>query len=75
MDGRRRRELKETLELALGFIGFFTAAFFVITLVLELNGKDALWSAVTTLVLALLLIAIWVARRRVLDSAEGPGPS
>ena len=75
MDGRRRRELKETLDLALGFIGFFTAAFFVITLVLELNSKDALGSALITLVLALMLTGIWFLRRRVLHSAEGPGPS
>jgi uncharacterized membrane protein len=72
MDGRRRRELKETLELALGFVGFFTAAFFVITLVLELNRKDALWSAVTTLVLAALLAGVWVLRRRVLRAPERP---
>jgi hypothetical protein len=72
MDGRRRRDVKETLDLGLGFIGFFTLAFFAITLFLELTGKDAVVSAVTTLVLALLLTALWVLRRRVLRPPEGP---
>jgi membrane protein implicated in regulation of membrane protease activity len=73
-DGRRRRELKEGLDIAAGFLGFFTAAFFVITLVLELTAKDALWSALTTLVLALLLLWLWRFRGRALRSADPPEP-
>jgi hypothetical protein len=72
MDGRRRREVKETFDLGLGFVGFFTLAFFAITLFLELTGRDALIAALTTLALALLLTALWVLRRRMLGRPEGP---
>jgi membrane protein implicated in regulation of membrane protease activity len=65
-DERQRRDLKESLDIAVGFLGFFAAAFFVATLVLELNGKDALWSAITTLVLAALLAWLWRFRSRTL---------
>jgi hypothetical protein len=66
MDGRRRRSIQEAFDLAVGFLGFFTAAFFVITLVTEVLRKDALGWAITTLVLALLVAALWFARRGVL---------
>lgn len=72
---RRRRDLKESLEIALGFVGFFTAAFLAFTLYYELTGQDALWSALTTLCLAILLVWIWWFRRRALateDSREEP---
>ena len=69
-EGRRRRDLKESLDIAVGFVGFFTAAFFAVTLFLELTGRDALWSALTTLVLALLLVWLWRFRRRTLRSEE-----
>jgi hypothetical protein len=74
MDGRRRRSIQEAFDLAVGFLGFFTAAFFVITLVTEVLRKDALGWAVTTLVLALLVAALWRTRRAVLrrfDQAHG----
>jgi membrane protein implicated in regulation of membrane protease activity len=70
MDGRRRRDVKEAFDIAVGFVGFFTAAFFVITFVLELTGGDALWSAITTLVLAVMLAAVWRFRRRALQDPE-----
>ncbi len=53
MDGRRRRDLKETFDLGLGFIGFFAVAFVAITLYLEITKADALISALTALVLLL----------------------
>ncbi len=64
MDGRRRRDVKETYDLGLGFIGAFTAAFLIMTFIAEVTGNDALWSAITTLVLALMLTALWFVRRR-----------
>lgn len=67
---RRRRDLKESLDIAVGFVGFFAAAFFAVTLFLELTGRDALWSALTTLVLAGLLAWVWWFRRRTLRTEE-----
>jgi membrane protein implicated in regulation of membrane protease activity len=69
-EGRRRRDLKESLDIAVGFVGFFAAAFFAVTLFLELTGRDALWSALTTLVLAGLLAWVWWFRRRMLRTEE-----
>jgi membrane protein implicated in regulation of membrane protease activity len=66
MDGRRRRSIKEGFDLGIGFLGFFTAAFFVITLVTEVLRKDALGWALTTLVLALAVTALWFGRRAAL---------
>ena len=66
MDGRRRRRIKEGFDAGIGFLGFFTAAFFVITLVTELMRQDALAWALTTLVLALGVTAMWFGRRAAL---------
>lgn len=75
MDGRRRRDLKETFDLGLGFIGFFAVAFVAITLWLEITRKDALWSSLTALVLILFEVGLWFLRRRVLNPPDGPdGP-
>lgn len=57
---------REAVDVGLGFVGFFAAAFFVITLVCELTGQPALLWALVTLVLVLLFIALWQARRRIL---------
>lgn len=73
MDGRRRREVKETYDLGLGFVGFFTLAFFAWTLYTEIKGEDALVSALTTLVLFLLELTLWSLRRRSLNRPGGPG--
>jgi membrane protein implicated in regulation of membrane protease activity len=72
MDGRRRRSIQEGFDLAIGFVGFFTAAFFVITLVSEVFRKDALGWALTTLVLALMVTALWFWRRAVLRRIDDP---
>jgi membrane protein implicated in regulation of membrane protease activity len=69
-DQKQRRDLRESLDIAVGFLGFFAAAFFVITLVLELNAKDALWSSITTLVLVVLLAWLWRFRRRAIAPQE-----
>ena len=76
MDGRRRREIKETLDLAVGFVGFFTLAFFAITLWQELTHQAALIAAITTLFLALLVGGLWYLRGRLLRRpAEVPEDS
>ncbi len=57
---------REAVDVGLGFVGFFAVAFFVITLVCELTGQPALAWALITLVLVLLFVALWQARRRIL---------
>jgi hypothetical protein len=71
MDGRRRREVKEAYDIGLGFVGFFTLVFFAWTLYTEIKGEDALVSALTTLVLFLIELSLWLLRRRSLNRAEG----
>jgi hypothetical protein len=75
MDGRRRRDLKETFDLGLGFIGFFAVAFVGITLYLEITNAPALVSALTALVLILFEVGLWLLRRNVLKRPDHPdGP-
>ena len=57
---------REAVDVGIGFVGFFAVAFFVITLVCELTGQPALVWALVTLVLVLLLVALWQARRRII---------
>ena len=66
MDGRRRRSYQEGFDYGVGFFGFFTAAFFVITLVYEVLRMDALGWAVATLVFATCVGVLWLVRREVL---------
>ncbi|HEY8317818.1 MAG TPA: hypothetical protein VIG76_03225 [Amnibacterium sp.] len=75
MDGRRRRDLKETFDLGLGFIGFFAVAFVAITLYLEITKRDALISALTALVLLLFELGLWLLRRSVLNRPDRPDGS
>jgi len=75
MDGRRRRDLKETFDLGLGFIGFFAVAFVAITLYLEVTKQDALISALTALVLLLFELGLWLLRRSVLNRPDRPDGS
>lgn len=75
MDGRRRRDLKETFDLGLGFIGFFAVAFVAITLYLEITKADALISALTALVLLLFETGLWFLRRSVLNRPDRPDGS
>jgi hypothetical protein len=70
MDGRRRRSIKEAFDLGIGFFGFFTAAFFLITLVYEVLHMNALGWAITTLVFAALVAGLWFLRREVLRHAD-----
>jgi hypothetical protein len=73
MDGRRRREVMETYDLGLGFVGFFTLAFFGFTVYYEIKGEDALVSALVTLFLLLVELTLWFLRRRSLHRPEGTG--
>ena len=66
MDGRGRRATKERFDLGIGFFGFFTAAFFVITLVCEILRAEAVGWAVTTLILACFTASFWFGRRSAL---------
>lgn len=75
MDGRRRRDLKETFDLGLGFIGFFAVAFVAITLWLEITKQDALIAALTALVLLLFELGLWLLRRSVLNRPDRPDGS
>ena len=60
---------RDTLDVGIGIVGFFAFAFFVVTVVCELTGTDALGWALTLLVFVLLLGALLLARRRM--SARG----
>ncbi|WP_246846334.1 hypothetical protein [Humibacter ginsenosidimutans] len=55
---------REVLDVFIGAVGFFAFAFFVITVVCELTGRDALGWALTLLAFVLLLAALIAARRR-----------
>jgi len=66
MDDRRRRRTKESYDLAIGFFLFFAVAFFVVSLVLQLTGGDAIWASASCLVAAALVAVIWLLRRRAL---------
>ncbi|MEA9984486.1 MULTISPECIES: hypothetical protein [Subtercola] len=56
---------QEAIDIAIGILGFFALAFFVITVVAELTGTAALGWALTLLVLVLLLAGLLRLRTRV----------
>ena len=58
------RDPRETLDVFIGAVGFFAFAFFVITVVCELTGQDALGWALTLLAFVVLLAVLIAARRR-----------
>jgi hypothetical protein len=60
------RAKAQRIEMLIGVLGFFTAAAFIQTVILELRGKPALGSAMILLVLVVLLgLAIrWRRRSR-----------
>ena len=64
MNSSSRRDPRETLDVFIGIVGFFTAAFFVITLVCEVTGQDALGWALTLLAFVVLLALLLLGRRR-----------
>ncbi|GAA4166879.1 hypothetical protein GCM10022286_32280 [Gryllotalpicola daejeonensis] len=65
----------EVLDMALGVIGFFTAAFLVVTGVTELTGGPALGWALALLGLVIVLALLIALRRRMLAAeARGGAP-
>jgi len=64
MNSGSRRDPRETLDVFVGAVGFFTAAFFVITLGCELTGQDALGWALALLAFVVLLALLLLGRRR-----------
>jgi len=60
----RWNDPREALDVGIGFVAFFAVAFFAITAWCELTGQPALLWAVVTLVLVLVLVGLWQARRR-----------
>ena len=72
IDGKRRRQVKEGFDLALGFIGVFALAFLIITFVLELHdpGRATVYS-LTTVVLVGIEVVVYLLRRRALHRSDG----
>ena len=66
MDGRGRRQTKERFDLGIGFLGFFGVAFFLITLVAEIRGDQAVGWAVITLLLAAMVASLILSKRKAL---------
>jgi Flp pilus assembly protein TadB len=60
----RRNDPREYLDVGLGFVGFFAAAFVIITAVCELTGQPALAWALVSLALVVVFILLLQARRR-----------
>ena len=65
----------EVLDMGIGFFGFFTAAVFVVTVVMEVTGGQALGWALALLALVTVMAALILLRRRMLaDEARGGAP-
>jgi len=65
----------EVVDISIGIIGFFTAAFLVITGVSELSGAPALGWALALLGLVVVLALLIALRRRMLAAeARGGAP-
>ena len=64
---------REILDLFIGGIGFFTAAFFVITVIYELTGQDALGWAITLLAFVVLFALLLAARHRMTERMRAAG--
>ena len=64
LSDRVERDPRETLDVFIGGTGFFAFAFFVVTVVAELTGQDALGWALALLALVALLAALLAGRHR-----------
>jgi hypothetical protein len=58
------RDPRETLDVFIGAVGFFTAAFFAITVLFEVTGQDALGWALALLAFVVILALLLTARHR-----------
>jgi hypothetical protein len=61
----RWNDSRETVDVGLGFVGFFGVVFLGITIWCELTGQPALGWAITLLVLVLAFIGLLQLRRRI----------
>ena len=66
MHDTERRRGKETYDLGLGFFGFFAVAFVVVSLILQLSGRDAVWASLSALATGVVVLLVWLFRRRFL---------
>ncbi|MHA7987528.1 hypothetical protein ACX9R5_17150 [Rathayibacter sp. CAU 1779] len=62
--GRQGHDPRERLDIGIGAVGFFAVVFFVVTLVSELTGADALGWALTLLAFVIVLALLLAGRRR-----------
>lgn len=63
----RRHESLDYVDVCIGIVGFFAFAFLVVTVVSELTGTDALGWAMTLLAFVLILTALLLVRRRMVE--------
>jgi membrane protein implicated in regulation of membrane protease activity len=71
MEDRKRKKSLERIDLGIGFAGFFVIAFFVMTLITELTGGNAVGTAIPTLLAAVVIYSLWRLRRRVQSRDDG----
>jgi predicted RND superfamily exporter protein len=62
---KRNTDVLDTVDVGIGIIGFFAFAFFVITVISELTGTDALGWAMALLAFVLILTALLLTRRNI----------
>ncbi|NNC13917.1 hypothetical protein HII28_18810 [Planctomonas sp. JC2975] len=65
LNNESQRDPRETLDVFVGIVAFFTFAFFVIAAIAEVTGQDALGWALTLLAFVVLLALLLAARHRV----------
>jgi hypothetical protein len=65
MSSGSQRDPRETLDVFIGAVGFFTAALFVITVLFEVTGQDALGWALALLAFVVVLALLLTARHRI----------
>lgn len=64
----------EVLDMGVGFFGFFAAAVFVVTVLMEFTGHSALGWALALLALVIVLGALLAVRHRLLSAEAHGGP-
>lgn len=70
MASGRWRSPTEHHDLAIGFFGFFAIAFVVISLALQVTGREALWASFPALISGGIVLVAWTLRRRHLARAD-----
>ncbi|WP_243064389.1 hypothetical protein [Humibacter sp. RRB41] len=67
LPNNQARDPREGVDVMLGAVGFFGVGFFVITVVSEITGADALGWALTLLAFVIAFAGLLVVRRRITD--------